>query len=45
MSNSRLIDKVFYGVDLQGCYCTEDEITFLTLTLPHQGATLVTGKR
>ena len=39
------IDKVFYGVDLQGCYCTEDEITLLNLDpVTHQGATLVTGQ-
>jgi len=39
------IDKVFYGVDLQGCLCTEDEIILLNLDpVTHQGATLVTGQ-
>ena len=34
------IDKVFYGVDLQGCLCTEDEIILLNLDpVTHQGAT------
>ena len=39
------IDTVFYGVDLQGCLCTEDEIILLNLDpVTHQGATLVTGQ-